>query len=610
MNNIKERKEIDEKYKIDLSDYCSNAEEFYDRIKLVEAKSFKLREFKGQLGDPNKLYAFEKLSEEIWVEMETLATYAYLLKDVDSSNIEAEKMYNTVSNVEVLYSSLTSFVDEELKNLGKDYLQSIIENPMFKDYKLSYEKIIKSLPHLLSERESYIVSQMSNFTDFDQMHSVLLDGEMTFDKAKDKDGKEYDLSVSLYGKYMRSDDRVLRQSAWESTSKAMKQFKQTLFNAIVNELKNDDFVTKLSNYNSVLESQLQSFNISKDVFDNIIKKAEDNVDILKKYRNAQKVGLGLDELKTWDTLVNIGKSSQKITFDEAVELMRPCYEKFGQTYKQAFESAIAERWCDVYPNKNKGSSIYCGGAYGSHPLMHFNWYDETEDMLTFAHEFGHAVQFLVTDKAQPFATTSLPWFLIEVPSLTSETVMFKYLYDNAKNNEEKLAYLQNFIDTFMGNVYSGCKLAKFEHNMRESIKNGEVLDVETVSNDYLEIHNKFSGMQYDEKHKYSWLSDGHIFVAYYNYVYSLSMIVATAFAKGIYEGDKKVLDNFYKFMETGYSKYGLDNLKDCGIDLMDDKVYNDAFSFFEEIVDEFSELCDEKAKNDEMQKQSTDVERE
>lgn len=593
---LKERKDIDEKYKFDLSDYCTNSEEFYDRLKLLEAKSLKLREYKGQLGVPEKLFEFEKLSEEIYCEMDTLSTYAFFLKDVDNSNLEAEKMYNSVAKIEILYSSLTSFVGEELKNLGEDYLKSIIANPLFKDYTLSYEKIIKSLPHLLSERESYLISQMSNFTDFDQMHSVLLDSEMTFDKPKDSNGKEYDLSVSVYGKYMRSKDRTLRENAWTSMAKSMTQFKQTLFNAIMNELKNDDFKTKITNYDSVLESQLQSYNISKDVFDNIINKAEQNVDILKKYRNAQKTALGLDELKSWDVAVNVASNEEKVTFDEAVQIMRPCYEKFGETYQKAFDDAINEHWCDIYPNKNKGSSIYCGGSYFNHPLMHFNWLDESEDMLTFAHEFGHAVQHIITDKAQPVSTATLPWFLIEVPSLTSETVMFKYLYDNAKTNEDKLSYLQNFINTFMGNVYSGCRLAKYEHYLRENIRKGKILDVETASNEYLQVLNKFSGLDYDERIKYNWMSDGHIFVAYYNYVYSLSMIVATAFAKGIYEGNKETLDNFYKFMETGYSKYGLDNLKECGIDLMDDKVYNDAFSFFEEVVNDFCTLCEEKQK--------------
>ena len=241
---------------------------------------------------------------------------------------------------------------------------------------------------------------------------------------------------------------------------------------------------------------------------------------------------------------------------------------------------------DAYSSKHK-TLLMSKDVYESSSLA---------SMAIIAHEFGHAVQHIITDKAQPVSTASLPWFLIEVPSLTSETVMFKYLYDNAKTNEDKLSYLQNFINTFMGNVYSGCRLAKYEHYVRENIRTGKILDVETASNEYLQVLNKFSGLDYDERIKYNWMSDGHIFVAYYNYVYSLSMIVATAFAKGIYEGNKETLDNFYKFMETGYSKYGLDNLKECGIDLMDDKVYNDAFSFFEEVVEDFCTLCEEKQK--------------
>ena len=99
--------------------------------------------------------------------------------------------------------------------------------------------------------------------------------------------------------------------------------------------------------------------------------------------------------------------------------MRPCYQKFGETYLNLFDEVINNRWRDVYSTKNKRQGAYNLGVYDSEPRILLNWVDSTRNMLTLAHEFGHAVQHVVTDKKQPFQTKNLTHFLVEVTSITS-----------------------------------------------------------------------------------------------------------------------------------------------------------------------------------------------
>ena len=593
---LKDRKDIDEKYKFDLTEYCKDEQDFYDKLEKFKSDIKKIPSYKGRLSDPDTLLEFEEFSDKLDVDGDVLMCYAMFLKDVDSSNISYQKMYTAIYQVMVEMQSLASFVDEEMQTLGEEYLNKIIADPRFDSRKLSYQMFIKNLSHVLNERESYFVSQMQNFSDFQSIFEVVLDNELKFDKVADSKGELHDLSVSLYSKYLRSDDRVLRENAYKAFSKGMSEHKLTLFSCVHNALKEADFLNKLQKYNGVLEKQLDGYEMSKDVFDKIIAKARENVGIRYRYQMAQATGLGLEKMEPWDSIVAMSKSEQKVDFDSAVDIMRGAFKHLGKTYEDAFVRAISEKWCDIYPNRNKRSAIYCGGSHNRHPVLHFNWQDNADDMLTFAHEFGHAVQFLLTDKAQPICNSSLPFVVVEVPSLTSETVMFRYLYDSAQNDDEKLLYLQSMIQTFNANVNGGCMDAEHEYFMRKCIQEGKLLDIETASDKEFELRKFYSSLPAYDYSKYNWLSDGHIFVTYYNYMYSLSMIVAVHFAKGCYEGNEQVRQNFYKFMQTGYSKHPLENLKECGVDLLDDKLYNEAFEFFDKLVTEFETLVEKRQK--------------
>lgn len=65
------------------------------------------------------------------------------------------------------------------------------------------------------------------------------------------------------------------------------------------------------------------------------------------------------------------------------------------------------------------------------------------------------------------------------------------------------------------------------------------------------------------------------------------MSVAISFAKKILAGETK---DYLEFLTKGGSESPLDELMHAGVDPRVDSVYDDAFTFFEKTLDEFSEL--------------------
>ncbi len=594
---LKNRNEIDEKYKFDLTKWCAGTNEFYERLEKVRKQVSNFDFYKGKLGNPDTLFEYNKYYESVYNELEILDGYAHALFDVDSLNNEYVKMNSALEKVEIEFGIKTSFCDEELRNLGEKYLQTIVENPKFAEYKLSVEKFIENLHHTLSEHDEHILSEMSSFSNFASNFSTFLDGEMHIDKVADCGGNLHEMRISTYSSFLRKEDRVLRKNAFFSLSNAMKNSKNTLFAFITNSMKRADFVNRLGKYDSVLESELNENDLPQEVFDKVLSKARQYAYLKKEYQIATKNILGLDDLMPWDMGLPLTKYDPEVTFEDAKGKLAEALKCLGSTYTEALERAFEERWCDIYPSKGKTSSVYCVNIYGKTPIMHFNWENNADDVLTFAHEFGHSVQALITNNKQPYSLASMPWCLVEIPSLTVETITYLYLLNNAHSDEEKLLHMQNYIKTLRANIFSGSMDAELERYMRDNLREGKVLDVETVSDFVQNFDKENSILPKIDDAKYNWMSDGHIFYPYYNYNYTLDMLVACYFAQKIYSGDKKVLNDFVTLMENGSSKKTLDLLNESGIDLLDDKVYDEAFAFFENTLNDFVALS-EKIKKD------------
>lgn len=595
---LKNRNEIEEKYKFDLSEFCRDNDDFYKRVENVKKDIVKLSFYKGKLGNPETLLKYFQHSDQVYSEIEILDGYAMLLFDVDNLNNENIKMREVVERVLCQYAETTSFADEEMRNLGEDYLQKVADNAKFVDYKMQLEKFVEKLSHTLPEHDEIILSQIAGFTNYAKDSNGYLNGEMHIEKVADSDGNLHEMNVATYSQFLKSKDRVLRKNAYMAMAEAISKSKNTLFSFVANDMKYTDFVNNLRNYESVLEEELTDNDLPQVVFERILSKAREYGYLKKKYQQSVKKILGYDELMPWDMSVNLSSYNDKITFEDAQEKLLTAFECLGNVYTDSLKRAVAERWFDVFSNKGKSSAIYCMSIYAKTPRIHFNWEGDVEDVLTFAHEFGHGVQSLITHSKQPYSMCAMPWCLVEVPSLTAETVAYLSLVNNAKSDEEKLSCMQRFLRTLRANIFTGTKDAEIEKTIRDDVRAGEVIDVETISNRFENFDTKNTIIKNEEKAKYNWLIDDHIFYPYYNYNYSLDMLIACYFAPKIYAGDKKALNDFYKLMESGGSKRTMEILSESGINLLNNKIYDEAFAFFESTLNEFDALANKIMKSD------------
>ena len=68
------------------------------------------------------------------------------------------------------------------------------------------------------------------------------------------------------------------------------------------------------------------------------------------------------------------------------------------------------------------------------------------------------------------------------------------------------------------------------------------------------------------------------------------MTVALAIVKRILNGDMQQVERYLNFLKSGGKESPVDLLSHAGVDPLDDAIYDDAFHYFEDLLNEFEKL--------------------
>ena len=130
----------------------------------------------------------------------------------------------------------------------------ILDDERFKDFDNTIKDIIKLKPHKLDEKTNTLLAKMGNFLgNNSNLHSILTDSEMYFDDAVDSNGITHKVDNATSPIYLRSSDKILRKTTFESRMKAFEKLNKTFAELYIKDIELDKFNYKLKNYNSLLE---------------------------------------------------------------------------------------------------------------------------------------------------------------------------------------------------------------------------------------------------------------------------------------------------------------------------------------------------------------------
>ena len=598
--DIPTREEASDAYKWDLTDLYSNREDFEKDVKLLNDTYVpKLATYEGKLDTVENIMAYFELNIEASKILTNVYMYPYLVMDLNQDSSEATEMAGMADSTYGAYQSATSFAIPEILKLDESVIREFMALPEMAPYKMTLDKLLKAKAHVLSAKEEKILALASETTSSPKdIYDKVTLADYVKPEIVDENGETLVLNSSTYYNIIESNDRALREKAYNAKFASYDKAINTIAATMNAEVKKNIFLAEARGYDSALEASLDAEYIPKSIYDNLVTSVNNNLSYLHKYYTVRKKAMGLDELHSYDCYVPLVDNFDfEMSYDDAVKTIETALAPLGTDYINTFDKGIKSNWLDVYEDDHKYTGGYNWGNYNTHPYILLNYDNSLDAVSTLAHEMGHAINSVYSDKTQNYLNADYPIFTAEVASTANEILLMDYLIKNAKSDDERLYLLNMQIDNIRGTVYTQVMFAEFEQTIHEKVEAGEALSADYLNNLWLDLITKYYGPDYtvDDVAKTGWSRIPHFYMNFYVYKYATSMSAANELVNNIIANKPQATDKYLTFLAAGGSDYPVDILKAAGVDMTSSAPVDNLLVYFGELVDEFEATLAKKA---------------
>ena len=605
---LKERNEIDEQYRWDLSTLYASDEAFEEEFRKLDACIANVAAFAGKLTDAAAVHACFEADTALDLLLSDLFCYANLRRSEDTRAEDAQALYMRIYGKYVEAMTQTSFVRPELLSLPEETLQAIRDDEAMHDYAYTMERLLRSKPHTLTaDQEQLLASFGEVFAAPSEIADNLMDADMVFDSVTDKDGNEVEVSTSSYIDLQMSGDRVLRENAFRSFYKGYRQHINTFAASYGGTVKGHVAEAAARHYESSRAMSMAHENVPGSVYDSLIEAVRDNLPTMYRYVDFRKTMLGLDELHYYDVYAPlVADLDVKYTYEEAQELILKAIEPLGKDYGDVVCGAFRDRWIDVYPNKGKSSGAFSSGTYHSNPYILCNFTGSLNEVSTIIHEMGHSMHSWNSNRNQPPQYADYTIFVAEVASTVNENLLIHYLLEHTDEPKARMALLNQYLENFKGTVYRQTMFAEFEKAAHAMAENGEPLTPAALNALYGGLVEDYFGPELvmDDEVSCEWARIPHFYRPFYVYKYATSYSAAVALSEAILKEAREVgtetaladpdsaVRKYLKFLTLGGSMDPLDELKVAGVDLSTPAPVKAALEKFDSVLAEAEALAE------------------
>lgn len=405
------------------------------------------------------------------------------------------------------------------------------------------------------------------------------------------DGKTKKLTVSELKVYFQGSDAKLRESAYKSLFKVYKKNRDVLgeiYCNIVRDWSNEGL--KLRKYASPINVRNKANDFSDDVIDVMLETVRDNRALFQEYFELKAKALGIQKMSRFHLYAPLEKVDEKVSFEEAKKTVLENYEKFSPEFAELAKKVFDCRHVHAVLGKNKRSGAFCYSVTPKDvPYVLLNYAETSDDVITMAHEMGHAVHDLLAKDNTIFAFQP-PLPLAETASVFGELIVTHSLLNKEKNHKIKKHLIAGKLDDIYATILRQTYFILFEKVAHNKIPEGATLkDLEKEY--HQQLKEQFGKIKVPKDFAYEWLYIPHIFHSpFYCYAYTFGNLLTLALYQMYKEQGESFVPKYLKLLSYGGSESPEKVLQELGIDIRNKEFWQKGFDVIKEMLDEFKRL--------------------
>jgi oligoendopeptidase F len=438
---------------------------------------------------------------------------------------DTAKQLNDASRTSVMKMGQTlAFVEIEMGKLLASN-PALLEDPVLAEYKHSLERILRNVPHMLSDKEEQLIlakdkngvyawQQLQNDWLSTRTYEIEVEGE--------KKTMPYGEIIGLY----QNPDRDLRMRANQIVYEELGKDEIIWASAVRSVCADQLQICGIRDYPTPMTQSVIANDVDQETIDSLMSTIVKSTGLYQRYLRMKAGLMGLEKLANYDIVAPLPDAPEMVyTWEESREEVASAYSDFDQQLGGWADEMFERDHIDGEVRKGKRSGAFCStwlGGKSAYILQSFN--GTVGNVRTQAHEMGHAIHAYLGSRAQKPSNYKIGSCIAECGSNFGELLLIERLLSKAATKEEKQAVLATLLDGFGMTCFQVSARVFFEQSMYDTIKEGGFLDGETVAGLWTAARDKIYGDTVDwlEVMKWEWTMKVHYYMPnrrFYNYPY-------------------------------------------------------------------------------------------
>lgn len=592
---LKRRVEVNPAYTWNLADIFPNEEAVYQAMEETTKRVQRIvQDYSGRLSEPDRMNACLNEVRTVYEWTSRIVNYTSLNLSVDQTDEDKLQANLKASRWMAELLSQLSFVDSEILQQDESVIEQAISISTdnahylrdllrFKSYTLhpEVERTLRQLdPILVAPYNTYNQTKLA---------------DMDF-KPLAINGKDIPLSFSRFEEELEYEpDHEVRRAAFQAFYETLGKYQHTVASLYNTQVQKEKLIASLRGFDSVFDYLLFPQKVDQELYhrqiDRIMEKLAPH---MRKYAALLKDVHQLDVMTFADLKIDVDPEYEPhVSFEEARAYLVEGLGVLGDDYRRMVERSFDERWIDFVANRGKMTGAFCSTPYGVHPYILVTFNHRMRDVMTLAHELGHAGHFYLMHQHQNYFNSEPSLYFIEAPSTLNELLMAHYLLSQSDDPRFQRWVLATLVSkTYYHNFVTHLLEAAYQREVYRIIDQGGSVQSSTLNQIKRDVLERFWGDEVviNEGAERTWMRQPHYYMGLYPYTYSAGLTIATKMSERIRTEGQSAIEDWLQVLMAGGTKTPEELAKMAKIDITTSKPLDETIDYIGSLIDEIIRL--------------------
>jgi oligoendopeptidase F len=385
-----------------------------------------------------------------------------------------------------------------------------------------------------------------------------------------------------------------RKQAAEGLSAALAERSQTLaltLNTIASEKAMED---RWRGFKRPADSRHLANEVDGDAVDAMVEAVTQAYPRLShRYYALKAKAMGKTRLDQWDRNAPIETSAPRaFDWDQSRAIVLDSFADLGDEFAGRAGRFFDQPWIDGRARAGKQSGAYCHPVTANrHPYVFLNFMGERRDVLTLAHELGHAVHnTLAAEQGTLLADT--PLTLAETASIFAEGLTFDRLLATAPAKEQR-GLLAGRIEDGLNTVVRQIAFHRFETRFHDERARGEV-SAERIGQIWMEEMGASLGpaVELNAGYEHWWSYVSHfVHSPFYVYAYAFGDLLVAALMEARRADPDAFRPLYRQLLAGGGTRTYVEALKPFDLNPRDPAFWRAGCGRLDRLIDQFERIA-------------------